>query len=166
MLSFDSKDSNNNAPAIAYIVENQNLIYALYTSLMKQHTNVDLIFENKVKSIDLPYIGVNELDSNHTHRVSDQSIEQYARLASLSFADTRIQPDIKAKLIVGADGINSLVRSSADIEYDGWDYGQVGLVSTLKHSGELSSLCAWQRFLPSGPVALLPVSTLIIFFIK
>lgn len=62
---------------------------------------------------------------------------------------------IRAKLVVGADGGNSLVRRLAGIRCEQWDYQQRGLVATVATREE--NLTAWQRFLPSGPLALLPV---------
>lgn len=38
----------------------------------------------------------------------------------------------------------------------GWDYDQVGVVGTVRTGAELDRT-AWQRFLPSGPLALLPL---------
>lgn len=60
---------------------------------------------------------------------------------------------------IGADGINSPVRDFAGIESLGWDYDAQGVVATLKLDPERpeSSLTAWQRFLPTGPIAMLPV---------
>ena len=37
-------------------------------------------------------------------------------------------------LQIGADGFNSLVRKTADINTIGWEYDQIGVVSTLKLS--------------------------------
>lgn len=68
---------------------------------------------------------------------------------------------IWARLLVGADGANSPVRSFAGIESRGWDYGRHGLVATLKLEGEGwgrdGTKIAYQRFLPTGPVAVLPL---------
>lgn len=66
-----------------------------------------------------------------------------------------------ARLLVGADGANSPVRTFAGIESRGWDYEQHGVVATVKlASGSTDGVekTAYQRFLPTGPVALLPVS--------
>ncbi|TVY51934.1 Ubiquinone biosynthesis monooxygenase COQ6, partial [Lachnellula suecica] len=62
-----------------------------------------------------------------------------------------------ARLLVGADGANSPVRAFAGIESRGWDYGRVGVVATLRMEGGIESSTAYQRFLPTGPVALLPL---------
>lgn len=61
-----------------------------------------------------------------------------------------------SRLVVGADGVNSVVRRYAGIESIGWDYQQKGIVATLDTSLENSNT-AWQRFLPSGPIAMLPL---------
>lgn len=37
----------------------------------------------------------------------------------------------------------------------GWNYSQNAVICTVEHTEE--NHCAWQRFLPSGPVALLPI---------
>ncbi|KAG6028814.1 hypothetical protein E4U41_000573 [Claviceps citrina] len=68
---------------------------------------------------------------------------------------------LAARLLVGADGANSPVRSFAGIQSRGWDYGRHGLVATLQLEGPgwggPSSKIAYQRFLPTGPVAMLPL---------
>ena len=67
---------------------------------------------------------------------------------------------LTARLLVGADGANSPVRHFAEIDSRGWDYGRHGVVATLKTAeGEDvgGQKTAFQRFLPTGPVAFLPV---------
>lgn len=67
---------------------------------------------------------------------------------------------LRARLLVGADGINSPVRKFAGIDTHGWMYPTHGLVGTLEAEPPLSGAChtAFQRFLPTGPLAFLPVS--------
>ncbi|XP_024028140.1 ubiquinone biosynthesis monooxygenase COQ6, mitochondrial [Morus notabilis] len=60
-----------------------------------------------------------------------------------------------AKLVVGADGSKSRVRELAGFKTTGWNYSQSAIICTVEHSVE--NHCAWQRFLPAGPIALLPV---------
>lgn len=68
-----------------------------------------------------------------------------------------------ARLLIGADGANSQVRAFAGIQTRGWDYNRHGVVATLRlEEGSIlsQSRTAYQRFLPSGPIALLPVSAI------
>lgn len=68
---------------------------------------------------------------------------------------------LAARLLVGADGLNSPVRKFAGIETRGWDYDRHGVVATVKlstseqQSTSSTKATAYQRFLPSGPIALL-----------
>lgn len=66
-----------------------------------------------------------------------------------------------ARLLVGADGQNSPVREFAGIPSGGWDYERHGVVATLELEGSgwggEESKTAYQRFLPTGPVAMLPL---------
>ena len=64
---------------------------------------------------------------------------------------------LSAALVVAADGGNSAVRRLAGIETQGWDYGQHAVVTHLRPS-QPHRETAWQRFLPTGPLALLPLS--------
>lgn len=71
---------------------------------------------------------------------------------------------LAARLLVGADGANSPVRAFAGIGSQGWDYDRQGVVATLEldvsgwgGSGEGGLKTAYQRFLPTGPIALLPL---------
>lgn len=61
-----------------------------------------------------------------------------------------------ARLLVGADGRDSLVRALAGIATEGSEYGQRAIVATLV-SERWHQETAWQRFLPTGPLALLPL---------
>ena len=67
---------------------------------------------------------------------------------------------LAARLLVGADGANSPVRAFAGIESRGWDYERHGVVATLEfehNAWKEDSRIAYQRFLPTGPVAMLPM---------
>lgn len=56
---------------------------------------------------------------------------------------------------VGADGGKSRVRELAGFRTTGWNYSQNAVICTVEHTFE--NQCAWQRFLPAGPIALLPM---------
>ena len=63
---------------------------------------------------------------------------------------------LHARLVVGADGANSWVRQQAGIETIGWSYEQSALVATIRTARHHQDTC-WQRFMPSGPLAFLPL---------
>jgi 2-octaprenylphenol hydroxylase len=65
-------------------------------------------------------------------------------------------PCLSARLLIGADGANSQVRQWAGISNRGWDYQQKGLVATVQ-TEKPHQETAWQRFLPQGPLAFLPL---------
>lgn len=65
---------------------------------------------------------------------------------------------IKAQLVVGADGFNSAVRRNAGIGMEVYNYNQKAIICTvLTKKGSSKNKTAWQRFLTTGPIALLPV---------
>jgi len=68
------------------------------------------------------------------------------------------QTNLKAKLIIGADGGHSWLREFIHIESKQHDYHQSALVATVRT--ELPhQQTAWQRFLPEGPLAFLPLNS-------
>lgn len=63
---------------------------------------------------------------------------------------------VTARLLVGADGRGSGVASRAGIKRRGWGYGQTALVAAVDHERPHHGT-AWQYFMPSGPLAILPL---------
>uniref|UniRef100_A0A182FJL4 FAD-binding domain-containing protein n=1 Tax=Anopheles albimanus TaxID=7167 RepID=A0A182FJL4_ANOAL len=61
---------------------------------------------------------------------------------------------------VGADGYNSLVRKQMGVQNFTIAYNQMGVVATLQLASDspVDNVTAWQRFLPTGPIALLPLN--------
>ncbi|KOC63288.1 Ubiquinone biosynthesis monooxygenase COQ6 [Habropoda laboriosa] len=119
---------------IAYIVENDLLLQAVNKQLAKKE-NVDVIYNSKVVHIKLPE------RSGENAEIQLQNGTTY-----------------RTKLLIGADGANSLVRQTMGTQYIKWDYNQLGVVATLKLSEPTENIVAWQRFLPTGPIALLPLT--------
>lgn len=63
---------------------------------------------------------------------------------------------LEASLVVAADGRDSPLRRAAGVPVRGWEYDQSGLVAAVRpavHHGGV----ARQRFLPTGPLAFLPL---------
>lgn len=63
---------------------------------------------------------------------------------------------IRARLLVAADGRRSRVRDDAGIRLVSWPYHQSGIVMTVWHEKDHRGI-AHERFLPSGPFAILPL---------
>lgn len=63
---------------------------------------------------------------------------------------------LDARIAIAADGANSTLRSLAGIQAPTHDYGQRGVVAYVETEMP-HQLTAWQRFLPGGPLAFLPV---------
>lgn len=64
---------------------------------------------------------------------------------------------VHAPLLISAEGRNSSLREQAGIKARELQYGQTALVCTIEHSLPHGGL-AQERFLPSGPFAVLPMT--------
>lgn len=85
-------------------------------------------------------------------RVTDLSFGE--RSARIRLADGRV---LGASVVVGADGAGSQIRVLAGIGTQGHDYHQSAVVAHVR-TGKAHADTAWQRFLPGGPLAFLPLS--------
>ena len=63
---------------------------------------------------------------------------------------------VTARLLVGCDGRDSPTAARAGIRRTGWDYGQTALVCAVEHARAHEG-CAYQFFMPAGPLAILPL---------
>ena len=155
-IDFLGKNSGKSKDiTIACMTENLNLTSALLKQLDSLKP-ISTFQATSVASIDLgpPPDTEESLDlSSYPH-------------INLSSSNT----PLVARLLVGADGLNSPVRHFSNISTRGWDYERHGVVATLRLSSSDDSdagaesppqirdnATAYQRFLPSGPVALLPL---------
>ncbi|HZX81828.1 MAG TPA: FAD-dependent monooxygenase, partial [Lysobacter sp.] len=82
-----------------------------------------------------------------------EAFEQDDTRATLRLDDGR---RLHARLVVAADGAASSLRRLAGIDAPTHDYGQSGLVAYVHTENPLHATC-YQRFLPTGPLAFLPV---------
>ncbi len=65
--------------------------------------------------------------------------------------------EVRARLVVGADGRQSFMRQQAGIKVLEWSYAQTGIVCTVCHEQPHHGV-AQERFLPAGPFAILPMT--------
>lgn len=63
---------------------------------------------------------------------------------------------LSAGLLVGCDGRGSGTAARAGIRRVGWGYGQTALVTAIRHERDHQGI-AQQFFMPSGPLAILPL---------
>jgi 2-octaprenyl-6-methoxyphenol hydroxylase len=63
---------------------------------------------------------------------------------------------VRARLVVAADGARSHLRELAEIATVGWDSGMSAIVATIAHERDHEGR-AEQHFLPAGPFAILPM---------
>lgn len=64
---------------------------------------------------------------------------------------------VAARLAIAADGARSVLRESAGVGAETWDYRQTALVSNVL-TQRFHDHVAYERFTPAGPLALLPMS--------
>jgi 2-octaprenyl-6-methoxyphenol hydroxylase len=86
-----------------------------------------------------------------------QSLRVEADHASLSISTAQGPVDLRARLVVAADGAQSLVRASAGLSATVDDYDQVAIVASLR-TGQASDGTAYERFTAAGPMAVLPLA--------
>jgi 2-octaprenylphenol hydroxylase len=126
-MAFDCREVA--APWLGHIVENRVIVQSLLKRL-KNYPAVTLRHNVRVKNLQLA-------DDVQTLVLDNEST-------------------LSAALIVAADGANSFLRDAAGFAVRQWDYGHKAIVCTVQT--ELShQQTAWQRFLPQGPLAFLPL---------
>ncbi|XP_061467702.1 ubiquinone biosynthesis monooxygenase COQ6, mitochondrial [Rhineura floridana] len=136
MIIFDK----DNLEDMGYIVENDVILSALTKQLEAVSDQVEVLYRSRAVGYtwSLPY------------QTSDSSPWIHIDLAD--------GHKLQTKLLIGADGQNSMVRKAAGIQNMQYRYEQSAVVATLHLSEATDNNVAWQRFLPSGPIALLPLS--------
>lgn len=166
-LSLDLAKTNN----IATIVENANLVSGLMKRIeaLQQGGNgaqIDIFSRTTVSEIENGQDERSETGSDGMN-LSSWPVLSLTTTNPPSSSSPATNKKIAARLLVGADGINSPVRTYSQIAADGWDYDRHGVVASLEldpaafpAKGSHTHLgTAYQRFLPElgGPIAMLPL---------
>ncbi len=126
-IAFDAADVGE--PNLGHIVENRVITRAL-VQRARAHDNID-----------------------YRCPASPQRLMLRTGHAQLWLEDGEC---LRTPLLVGADGAHSWVRRQAGIGIDERPYAQSAVVATVQ-TEQPHQATAWQRFLPSGPLAFLPL---------
>lgn len=127
-ITFSASEVGANQ--LGCIVENQSLINALYDKV-EGNANLTCIENVTIQTLSLG-------ESQHAIVLENGML-------------------LSTKLVVGADGANSLVRRTANFPLNFGEYGQTALVATIR-SSQTHQNTARQVFTEYGPLALLPLS--------
>ncbi|MBP9787584.1 MAG: FAD-dependent monooxygenase, partial [Acinetobacter sp.] len=111
--------------------------------------------EPSVLNVAIQQKMLQQLDDYRT-QVKVIRIEQISQGWSIQLADGAT---LKTKLLIGADGANSFVREQAYIDLDVLDYKQAAISCAIKTT-QPNQYVARQIFLPTGPLAYLPMASL------
>lgn len=126
-IHFDAAEMGE--PCLAYIIEN-SLMQSALVERLHHFTNIHYLCPVEIDSLELS-----------------------PDAALLTLKDGR---KLNARLLVGADGAQSRVRELAGIERHLHPMGQKSIVATVTTEKPHVDT-AWQRFLPTGPLAFLPL---------
>ncbi|WVR00272.1 ubiquinone biosynthesis monooxygenase COQ6 [Kwoniella sp. CBS 9459] len=101
-------------------------------------------------------VGTGIVDVKEGSKVGEMRLGERGRWVGLKIGDDEW---VRGSLVVGADGPNSPVRKFLKIESYGHAYSTHAVVATLHHppSPLYPNSTAFQRFLPTGPLAFLPL---------
>ncbi len=127
VIHFDSAEIGE--ATLGHIIENNVITAALYERL-KAFENVEVLTNTRTASITIEAenASIGLINGNH----------------------------ITTRLVIGADGGQSAVRQQFGISVRGWDYDHTAVVTYVR-TAKPHQETAWQRFLPSGPLAFLPL---------
>ncbi|XP_020230251.1 ubiquinone biosynthesis monooxygenase COQ6, mitochondrial [Cajanus cajan] len=142
---YSARDVNKDF--LGCVAENKVLHNALL-SCVKDSDFKTTIYPSRLSSLTLNSSSMSMVENT----TSKEPPSAQGHGAKLQLSDGS---SIYAKLVVGADGGKSHVRELAGIKTTGWNYSQNAIICTVEHTSE--NVCAWQRFLPTGPIALLPM---------
>jgi 2-octaprenylphenol hydroxylase len=140
-IQFDSAELG--LPMLGAIIEN-SVLQQMLLDTVKVAANIAYLCPEEIAEIHYP---VEEVSADAEQQKKAQPV------STLILSSGR---RLSAKLLVGADGANSRVREIASIQRNQQSYQQHALVCNVRTS-ESHENAAWQCFMPSGPLALLPL---------
>ena len=119
---------------------------------MTENTNLQRALLRRIDEVGTGVVTIKE-----GGRVSEMQLGEGGRWVGLRIGENEW---VRGSVVVGADGPNSPVRHFSGIQSPGHGYETHGLVATLTHPSSplYPNNTAFQRFLPTGPIAFLPLS--------
>ena len=133
----------------------------------QQNTNSTLTFDSA--ELGEPYMGHMIENANVVHALIQraQLNENTSVISGINISNLVIENDfakidtdrgeMRAKLLIGADGPRSLIRNLAGFDEVQGFYGQQCIVGTIGFDGDHQQT-AWQKFLSTGPLGILPLA--------
>jgi 2-octaprenyl-6-methoxyphenol hydroxylase len=138
-LEFDyrdliDKDSKSKITSLGHVIENCNLIKTISSSI-KDNKHLGEVKRLKAKVLDI-------------------QIDKFSAKVLLNN-----NKQIIGSLIIAADGKNSVIRKKAGIKEKRSKYDQEALVTQILHTNKHNNI-ALEKFLPGGPLAVLPMKNI------
>lgn len=147
MIRFSAQEMQTEE--LGRIAEDCVIQASLYESMKIYPNSVDFLFNSTISSFDInPCIDGTFFTGPAAVTYQSQSSKDSA-LAS--------KKTLTCRLVVGADGGNSAIRRMSGIASWGWNYGQTAIVCTVKTNESAVNNTAYQVYLPTGPLAMLPL---------
>lgn len=133
--------------------ENNSEIEISFNALAMGQQHLGFIIENSVIISSL----VEKLRQNYNVRLFENTrvSERHVEGDKLTLFTDNNQT-LQCRLLLGADGAQSRVREISEIDSQVFDYQQNAIVTRVV-TEKPHQATAWQTFLPTGPVALLPL---------
>jgi ubiquinone biosynthesis monooxygenase Coq6 len=173
-LRFSSKDLANHPDRrissqgiLGSMMEDSLIVSALWDELRDSNQSSD-INEGKHLGHSIEFFSscsITSIDASPASTVEDATGKEQGAEVTFQRKESGSQETVRTSLLVGADGGNSFVRKAVGIPTMGFEYGRTAVTTTVKLQDSTTSRrrnntmqkTAFQRFFPSGPVALLPM---------
>ncbi|CAH2351239.1 ubiquinone biosynthesis monooxygenase Coq6p, mitochondrial [[Candida] railenensis] len=165
IIAYDSQDRTSR------IVFDGSAIEAGFLAVMAENVNIQSSLLQRISQLKEEGVDSTILDNTKVLSIGSALKEAEAASESTNIMSENVATasdwpivnlsdgsSIQTRLLVGADGFNSPVRKYAGIQSRGWAYDRFGVVATVKLQYEDYRSIGWQRFLTTGPLAILPLT--------